>query len=97
MSREPFGRHDSGAGFRGHSEYLNVGGSEGAREIFEREAIIRLAGPWCGSCGVERQAEAAILPIGEQDDRFAAFTPAEKYFRGREINSLLDIRAADVA
>ena len=65
MPSEPVGCDDFGTVFRGHGEDLNIGGGEGAREIFEGEAIIWLTGSWRGGCGIEREAEAAVLPVGE--------------------------------
>ena len=82
--------------FRRDRENLNVLGRELSSDVVERQPVGGLAGPRRDAGGIVRQAQAAVLPVGEQQDGLASGAAGKK-FAGGEIDRFVDVRAAGVA
>ena len=54
-----------------------------ANDVLERQPRSRLSGARRGACGIPAQAEAAVLPIGQQENGLASAAPREKFARGQ--------------
>src|ERR1700683_1134479 len=96
MRGEPSGSHYFGSALSRDGKELNVVGGKRARYIVESQTIIWKSRARGRRDGIQGQAEATVLAVGEKDDGLAAGASGKKLVRGQK-NGLINIRATRIA